>query len=72
MSSMTEELRNSKLQLEVGEEFEQHTRSRFSLIQLPKSESVRNREPENTDRNVRFPWIHKREPVDFHSMMTVP
>ena len=55
MSSMMEELGKSKLRLEVGEELEQHTRSRFSLTQLPKSESVRNREPEDTDRNVRFP-----------------
>ena len=69
---MTEELAESEIRPKVGEELEQQTRSRFSLIQLPKFESVRRFEPENGERNARFPWIHKKELVDFHLMMILP
>ena len=28
--------------------------------------------PKAAERNARFPWIHRREPVDFHSMKILP
>jgi hypothetical protein len=72
MSSMTEELAKNKFrqQLEIGKE--KQTRQYFSQNPLRKLGNVKRCELENAYRNARFPWIHKREPADFHSMKILP
>ena len=34
--------------------------------------SVKGASLYNAERNARFPWTHKREPVDFHSTKILP
>jgi hypothetical protein len=67
---MTEELENNEFQPEAGEE----KTNQMTLFPEPAAiigvcqKSLSG----NNNGNARFPWIHNREPVDFHLMIIWP
>ena len=68
-----EELAKSKSLHEAGKD--NPTRGHFSQNPLTTSESEGGQPTNgdrNLDRNERFPWIQRRQPVDFHSMKMLP
>ena len=69
MSWIMEELAKSKSLEEARKD--KQTRGRFSQSPLTTSESE-GAHLINGDRNVRFPWIHRRQPLYFHSMKILP
>ncbi len=68
---MIEELgEGESLELEqVGDK-----RTRVCSCQLPlrKDGTIRKSLAREGRKSVRFPWIHNREPVDFHSLILLP
>jgi hypothetical protein len=70
MSSMTEELVKNKLRLE-GERNDKpddaFPRARYENQGLSEGASL-----DDAERNARFPWTHKSEPLDFHSIKKSP
>ena len=68
MSWMTEELEKNKLR----QEGRQGKTNQITLLPDP-AERIRSCEKSHAGnknkKNTRFPWIHKRDPVDFHLMI---
>jgi hypothetical protein len=65
---MMEELINDIRSSSTGANAEQQTRECSSQIPLRYQEEIRKSRAVDGERNVRFPWTHKREAVDFQSL----
>ena len=72
MSWMTEELGKNKF---LSTESRRETMNHMTLFPEPAGDNRSLSEcgwQKDVDGDVRFPWIHKREPVVFHSTTILP
>jgi hypothetical protein len=68
---MTEELKENKFRQKAGGK----TTNQMTLFPEPATQIgdlSDGASPDIAERNARFPWIHNREPVCFHSITILP
>ena len=61
-----------KISSDRKEEWDNEPNDAFPRARYDNRSLSEDARAKNDDRNARFPWIHKREPVDFHSMKIIP